>query len=211
VPGGGASSDGTYLKESETLNPAVNKVTEHTTTAPGSVQRQSVSVVVDAEAAAAMNMVDLEALVTAAAGIDTARGDTVEVARMAFDSRSAEAAQKALAAAEADEKAAEQAELYRSAAIAGGVLLLLLIVFVAAKRRSRRARREALDLGELQIVDGAPQLPFPPTDSALALPAPVPTVDEAAVRRAEIGALADESPAEVADLLRGWLVEGSKR
>src|SRR3712207_8725106 len=57
-------------KESETLNPAVNKVTEHTTSAPGGVERQSVSVVVDSESAAALNMVDLEALVSAAAGID---------------------------------------------------------------------------------------------------------------------------------------------
>jgi flagellar M-ring protein FliF len=211
VPNGGAGSDGTYLKESEVLNPAVNKVTEHTTTAPGSVQRQSVSVVVDAQAAAAMNMVDLEALVSAAAGIDVARGDTVEVARMAFDTQSAEAAQEALAAAKAEEKAAEQAELVRTAAIAGGVVLLLLVALIMAKRRSRRARREALDLGELQIVDPTPQLPFDPVDSALALPAAEPTVDEAAVRRAEIGALADESPGEVADLLRGWLVEGNAK
>ncbi|GAA2726506.1 flagellar basal-body MS-ring/collar protein FliF [Cellulomonas aerilata] len=209
VPGGGAG-DSSYLKETEVLNPAVNKVTEHTTTAPGSVQRQSVSVVVDAGAAAAINMVDLEALVTAAAGVDVARGDTVEVARMAFDTQSAEAAQEALAAAAAEEKAAQQAELYRTAAIAGGVVLLLLVALIMAKRRSRRARREALDLGELQIVE-APQLPFDPTDTALALPAPEPVVDESAVRRAEIGALADESPGEVADLLRGWLVEGSKR
>jgi flagellar M-ring protein FliF len=210
VPGG-TGSDGSYLKESEVLNPAVNKVTEHTTTAPGSVNRQSVSVVVDADAAAAVNMVDLEALVTAAAGVDVARGDTVEVARMAFDTQSAEAAQEALAAAAAEEKAAQQAELYRTAAIVGGVALLLLVALIMAKRRSRKARREALDLGELQIVDGAPQLPFDPTDSVLALPAPEPQVDEAAVRRAEIGALADEAPGEVADLLRGWLVEGNAR
>src|SRR3712207_215953 len=198
-------------KESETLNPAVNKVTEHTTSAPGGVERQSVSVVVDSESAAALNMVDLEALVSAAAGIDTARGDTVEVARMAFDTRSAEAAQKALAAAAAEEKAAGQAELIRQGAIAGGIVLVVLIALVAAKRRSRKASREELDLGELQMVDTAPRLPFDPTDSALVLPAPQPVVDQAAVRRAEITALAEEQPAEVADLLRGWLVEGSAR
>jgi len=211
VPNGDANGEGTYLKESEVLNPAVNKVTEHTVTAPGNVERQSVSVVVDADAGGAINMVDLEALVTAAAGIDAARGDTVEVARMAFDTASAEAAQEALAAAAAEEKAAEQAELIRTAAIAGGVVLLLLVAFIVAKRRSRKARREALDLGELQIVDDTPQLPFDPVDSVLALPAPEPDVDEAAIRRAEIGALADEQPGEVADLLRGWLVEGGKR
>ncbi|WP_298462468.1 flagellar basal-body MS-ring/collar protein FliF [uncultured Cellulomonas sp.] len=210
VPGGGGAGDGTYLKESEVLNPAVNKVTEHTTSAPGSVQRQSVSVVVDAAAGAALNMVDLEALVTAAAGIDPARGDTVQVSRMAFDTQTAEAAQAALAAAAAEEQAAAQAELIRNAGIAGGVLLLLIVMAIIAKRRSSKARREALDLGELQIVD-EPRLPWEPTDEALALPSAEPAVDEAAVRRAEIGALAEEQPGEVADLLRGWLVEGSKR
>ncbi len=210
VPNGGGT-DGTYLKESEVTNPAVNKVTERTTTAPGSVERQSVSVVVDAAAAGALNMTDLEALVTAAAGVDAARGDTVEVARMAFDTATAESAQQALAAAEAERKAAEQAELIRTGAVAGAIALALLMVVISAKRRSRRARREALDLGELHIVDPKPQLPFDPTDTPLALPAPEPVVDGAAVRRAEIGALADEQPAEVADLLRGWLVEGSTR
>jgi len=38
-----------------------------------------------------------------------------------------------------------------------------------------------------------------------------PQVDEAAVRRAEIGALAEEEPGEVANLLRGWLVGGQAR
>ena len=210
VPNGGAG-DGSYLKESEVTNPAVNKVTERTTTAPGSVERQSVSVVVDAESAASLNMVDLEALVAAAAGIDAARGDTVEVARMAFDTRSAEAAQEALAAAAAEEKAAGQAELVRQGAIAGAIALAVLILVIAARRRARRARREALDLGELQLVDTTPRLPFDPTESALALPAAEAVVDQAAVRRAEIGALAEEQPGEVADLLRGWLVEGSAR
>ena len=206
VPVGGGG-EGAYLKETEALNPAVNKVTERTTTAPGSVARQSVSVVVDAEAAAALNMVDLQALVSAAAGIDPARGDTVEVARMPFDTRSADAAQEALAAAAAEEKAADQAELIQTAAVAGAVVLALLIALIVAKRRSSQARREALDLGELQMVE-QPRLPFPPTDSALVLPAPEPIVDEAAIRRAEIGALAEEQPGEVADLLRGWLVQG---
>jgi flagellar M-ring protein FliF len=213
VPSGtAAGSDGSYLKESEVLNPAVNKTTEHTTTAPGSVERQSVSVVVDQEAAGALNMVDLEALVAAAAGIDTTRGDTVEVARMAFDTQGAEAAQEALASAAAEEKAAEQAELIQTGAIAGAVALVLLLLFIASKRRSRKARREALDLGELQIVD-QPRLPFEPTDTALALPAAVvaPVSDGAAVRRAEIGTLAEEQPGEVADLLRGWLVEGGAK
>ena len=210
VPGG-ATGTGSYTKGSENLNPAVNKVTERTTTTPGSVRRQSVSVVVDQESGAALDMTDLTAMVTAAAGIDATRGDTVEVSRMAFDTQSSEAAKAALAAAAVETKAAETAGLIREGAIAAGILLFLVIAFIAAKRKSRKARRHALDLGELQMVNETPLLPFAGTDAlALTLAAP-PLVDEAAIKRAEISALAEEQPGEVADLLRGWLVGGGVR
>ncbi|QTE29870.1 flagellar basal-body MS-ring/collar protein FliF [Pengzhenrongella sicca] len=207
----GTEDAGSYTKGSENLNPAVNKVTETTTTTPGSVRRQSVSVVVDQQAGAALNMTDITTMVTAAAGIDATRGDTVSVSRMAFDTTSAAAAQEALAADATDAKAAAQASLIREGAIAAGVLLLLAIMFIAAKRKSRKDRREALDLGELQLVNETPLLPFGGLE-ALGLPAaPVPEVDEGAIKRAEISELAEAQPAEVAELLRGWLVGGAAR
>ncbi|RYV50023.1 flagellar basal-body MS-ring/collar protein FliF [Pengzhenrongella frigida] len=209
VPGG-ADGTGTYTKGSENLNPAVDKVTEHTTTTPGSVRRQSVSVVVDQDAGAALNMTDLTTMVTVAAGIDTTRGDSVAVSRMAFDTTTAEAAQAALGAADAEAKAVAQMDLIKQGAIAGAILLLLLISFVIAKRKSGKARREALDLGELQMVNETPMLPFGGLETLALIPA-APQIDEAAVKRAEIGNLAEDQPAEVADLLRGWLQTGNKR
>ncbi|NMR21039.1 flagellar basal-body MS-ring/collar protein FliF [Cellulomonas fimi] len=209
VPNGG-TGESSYTKSSETLNPAVNKVTERTTTTPGTVRRQSVSVVVDQAAGADLDMTDLSALVTTAAGIDPARGDTVEVARMQFDTRTAEEAQAALAAAAEETKAAAQAELLRTGIIAGAVLLALVLAFLVAKGRSRRSRREALDIGELTMVNETPALPFDGGDT-IAISAPRPSVDDAAIKRAEIGALADEQPGEVADLLRGWLVGGGAK
>lgn len=206
----GTSGTGTYAKGSETLNPAVNKVTERTTTTPGSVRRQSVSVVVDQKAGAALNMTDLTAMVTAAAGVDATRGDTVAVAKMAFDTQSAADAKAALGAAATEVKAAEKADLIKTGAIAAGILLFFVIAIIAASRRSRTARRHALDLGELQMVNATPRLPFGEGD-AIALAAPKPQVDESALRRAEISTLAEESPDEVADLLRGWLVGGGAR
>ena len=211
VPGGAAGT-GTYSKGSENLNPAVNKVTQKTTTTPGSVRRQSVSVVVDQGAGAALNMTDLTTMVTAAAGIDATRGDTVAVSRMTFDTTSAATAKAALAADATATKALAQATLIRQGAIAAGILLLLVVMFIIAKRKSRKDRRQALDLGELAMVNDTPLLPFGGLE-ALGLPAAPssPVIDEDAMRRAEIGALAQEQPAEVADLLRGWLVGGAKR
>jgi flagellar M-ring protein FliF len=210
VPEGSTAGDGTYKATTEDLNNAVNKVTEQTTTAPGSVKRQSLAVVVDAEATAALDMAELTATLSAAAGIDTTRGDTIAVQQMMFDTSAAETAQEALAVADKATEKAQQAALIRQAAIAGAVLLLVLTLVVAAARRSRRSRREQLDIGELMPVredqlsiegmgDGLPALPVGHE--------PEPHVPDAlAVKRAEISALADQQPAEVADLLRGWLV-----
>ncbi|WP_136518495.1 MULTISPECIES: flagellar basal-body MS-ring/collar protein FliF [Cellulomonas] len=211
----GADGAGTYSTTSEDVTNAVNKSTEVVRQSPGSLQRQSVSVMVDEAAAGAVNMADLSAAVAAAAGIDEERGDTLSVQRMPFDTTSAEAAQEALAAADARAEQEAQSRLVRDLAIAGTVLLALVVLVVVLARRGRRARREALDLGQIDAAttavlppigidpDALPVLPPPP-------PAPVvpPPVER---KRAEIAALADEQPDQVADLLRGWLATPSGR
>jgi flagellar M-ring protein FliF len=206
----GTATDGTYSSTTEDVTNAVNKVTEVTQQAPGAVRRQSLAVAVDATAAAGIDMTQLTEMLTAAAGIDATRGDTISVQRMAFDTTSADAAQEALAAADAEAAAAQRESLVRQAAIAGAVLLLVIILAIVLARRSRRSKREALDIGELPLMDGpepAAELDDLP-EIPPALPGPVeadPVQESLAVKRAEISALADAQPAEVADLLRGWL------
>jgi flagellar M-ring protein FliF len=186
-------------------------------TAPGSVRRQSLAVAIDAKAAAGIDMTQLTAMLSAAAGIDTTRGDTIAVQAIAFDTSAAQTAQDALAAADVQSAKAASASLVRQGAIAGVILLVVLALVIAGARRSRRSRRESLDIGELSRLDrdadplgigaGADGLPALPAGMA-----PVPAMPDAvAMKRAEISALADEQPAEVADLLRGWLAAPSGR
>ncbi len=213
VPDDG-TGNGSYSQTSEDVTNAVNKVTEVTQAAPGSVRRQSLAVAVDSTAGAGIDMTQLTAMLTAAAGIDPARGDSISVQRMAFDSTAAQAAQDALAAADAEAAGAAQQSLVRQLAIAGGVLLLLVIIAVVLARRSRRSRREALDIGELPLMGegdepegiegGGEEIPALPAADLPILPNPI------EVKRAEIAALADEQPAEVADLLRGWLTPAGR-
>lgn len=216
VPNGDAAGTGTYSSTSEDVTNAIDKVTEQTTTAPGSVKRQSLAVVVDAEATAAMDIAALTATLSAAAGIDPARGDTIAVQQMLFDTSAAETAQEALAAADRLAEKEQQETLIRQAAIAGGILLLVIVLVIAAARRSRRSRRESLDIGELLPIREPDPLGIEGVgDEVPALPAGDATPqlpDAIAVKRAEISALAEEQPAEVADLLRGWLsTSGSGR
>lgn len=214
VPGNGGE-DGTYTREDQVLNNPVNKVTEQTTVNPGGVARQSVSVVVDAEAGAGLSLAELERMVTAAAGIDTARGDQVVVSRMAFDTSAADAAAEALAAADAEAAAAAQATLIRQAIIAGVVLLVVLVIALMV-RRARRERREEIDLGELRLLQ-AQQLEAFEAEEAAALEAgpetaALPPVAPPEIARTpaddareELTALANDDPAVVARQLRDWL------
>ncbi|WP_127126480.1 flagellar basal-body MS-ring/collar protein FliF [Georgenia sp. SYP-B2076] len=207
VPNGNGA-DGSYTKEDQVLNNSVNKVTEQTDVAPGGVARQSVSVVVDAQAGAGLNLPDLERMVTAAAGIDVARGDVVEVSRMAFDTSAADAAAAALAAAEDAAAADRQAALLRQGIIAAVVLVVVLLIAIAV-RRARRERREEIDLRELQLLEATQigeELPMDETAFLPAAPAPVPQVTSAAdAVRAELADLAADDPRAVAKQLREWL------
>ncbi|MBO9553079.1 flagellar basal-body MS-ring/collar protein FliF [Cellulomonas sp.] len=211
VPNGDSTgTDGSYKSTTEDKTNAVNKSTEVTHAGPGAIERQSVAVVLDEKAAAPLDMVELRKTIAAAAGIDETRGDTVAVQAVPFDTAQAAAAEQALAAADKAAEAARKDDLIKQAAIGAVVLLLLLSIAVAMARRSRRARRTALDLGELPVLgdaggraalegiaaEGLPELPPAPRDDE---------PDLVTRKRAEISALADEQPAEVADLLRGWL------
>ncbi|MFP5359140.1 MAG: flagellar basal-body MS-ring/collar protein FliF [Actinomycetes bacterium] len=221
VPSG--TEAGEYRNESTVRNNAVNKVTEVTEMAPGTVRRQSVSVVANQEAAAAIDLADLEEMVAAAAGIDQERGDVLAVTRMAFDSTAADEAAAALEEAEVAQRAAENRSFYMEAAKWGGlalvVIISIIIAFVSSRRR-RKDQRIALSLEAVEELEARAnaaieartqaligQASAEASHDALALEAaPVPDMDTVtAVIREEISAFAEQQPAEVAEVLRGWI------
>ncbi len=210
VPGG-TGNGGTYNSTTTDVTNPINKATEVTTTGPGGVQRQSVSVAVDEAAAQNLDMAALTQAISAAAGIDTTRGDTLSVQKMAFDTTRQDAAEQALSEADAATAAQDRQSLIVKAGIAGVVLLLVVVLLVLAGRRSRRLRREALDLGALdaaRVADDTALLDGPANLEMFELPpAPEPGPEESALlgRRREIETMADEQPTEVAELIRMWL------
>ena len=214
VAGDGADGDSGYTKTSTTSNNAVNKVTEVTTAAPGSVRRQSVAVVVDTTAAADAGVPQLTQLITAAAGVDAARGDTLSVAQLPFDTTGADAAAEELAAAAAAEAAAQRQQLLVAGGIGLLVLVLLVVLALLWRRAAKRRARQVVDLGELDAMyrrddvvteDGA-VLGAGPAGPQLVAAGPTPQ----ALRRAEVGDLVDQQPTEVAEVLRGWLSERTR-
>ena len=216
---------GTYHKETAVNNNAVNKVTETLETAPGNVRRQSVSVVVSDQAGADLDLTDLEAMVAAAAGVDDTRGDIVNVSRMAFDTTASETAQVALEAAAVEQKASATTSMYIQIAKWASLGLIVLLVFLLIVRMSRKAAEaerttlsleavEALESRTHEALEARAQAVLDQAGAAVGAigAAPVPDMESVAANvRDEIMAFAAAQPAEVAEVLRGWLVAGRQR
>jgi flagellar M-ring protein FliF len=215
---GGTTGDGsTYVKKSSTTDNANNVVVDNTVVAPGDVERQSVAVVVDQKSLDAIGQANLQTMVTTAAGFDQNRGDVVSVTPATFDTTAKDAADAALKKAAAEQKSEEQFALIKQGAIALGVLLLALVLFIAWRRAVKKGKREAVDIGELERLypevpvaagQAGPGLALPTANDAHLLTAPEPEPE--ALRRQEFGQLVDTQPAEVANLLRGWLAASKK-
>jgi len=225
------ASDGTFSSESTTRNNAINKVTESRSIPAGAITRQTVSVAVDSDAAANLNVADITSLVTSAAGIDTVRGDAVTVEVMPFNTAGAAAAAAALKAA-TDAAAADRfAELLRVGVITAGIVITLIVSLLLYARRSRRQRRESVELGDLSEVQNALGDATAPLsvkaspaslfleqggDTPIPTPAPTPTrvaptvafvPSDTDLRRAEIDSLAQNDPRGTAEFLRGFMDE----
>ena len=218
-----AGGDGNFNSETTTRNNAVNKITESTTIPAGAINRQTVSVALDEEAAGALDLAGLTGLVTTAAGINEERGDLVTVEVLPFNNAGAAEAAEALAAADAAAAAEERAKLLLQVGIVAALTLLAIIItLVIYARKSRRQRREPVDLGELQEVIPAIGAPTAPALADLGVtrmmdPAPETTsIDISAIaglrhddamsrKRADIEALAVRDPAKTAEHLRSLM------
>ena len=203
--------ESTYKKEEGEKTYAVGKTTEQAISAPGAVKRLSVAVVLDAGADPQITTAAVQQLVSAAAGLDPARGDVVEVSRLAFDKSAAAAAEKEFAALKAAEQSAQRWALGRTV----GIMLLVGLMVLYALRVMRRDKRTAIDPStleleamQLQAIEAEEQAMLAASER-LALEAAAVTPEEArrVAVQAEVTDLVERQPDEVAQLLRGWLAD----
>ena len=205
-----ASGTGTFTSTDNQRTNAVNKVTENRTIPAGTLQRQTISVALSDKAAQGLSVPQLTEMISNAAGVDAARNDQVSVNVVPFNTDAATTAQNELAAAEAAEAAARNAELMRTLVIAGVVALaLVLLAAYALYVRRNKQNREPIDLGELRdypSISAVPaEAPGPETVALtqVVLPAPVATFPlPHNVKREELSALAASDPAKMAEYLR---------
>ncbi|GAB4010127.1 flagellar basal-body MS-ring/collar protein FliF [Nocardioides ultimimeridianus] len=206
-PGASTSSGpSAYQNDTNTQDNPVGMTVENRVKAPGSLKDLHVSVVLNAATAAAIQPAVIKQLVASGIGINTKRGDTIDVSSLPFDQTAAKQAAAELAAAAAAKHKASQSALYRNAGLAALVAIMLILAWLQARRRAK-ARDEATEYLIEQVRAGhaervaiethapAPALELPPVD---------PEDDRI---REELLALVEKQPDDVAALLRGWLVE----
>ncbi len=80
---GAGGGDSNYKRTSEEAQYGVDKTVTHTRVAPGGVNRQAVSLVLD-DSIPAAEAAEVKNAVAAAAGIEPKRGDTITMSRIAF-------------------------------------------------------------------------------------------------------------------------------
>ncbi|MFN3255992.1 MAG: flagellar basal-body MS-ring/collar protein FliF [Ilumatobacter sp.] len=217
--GAGAGGETSYVKDDAERTFAVNRTVEQVTFAPGAVTRLSVAVLVDEGTVTAEQSEAIAEMVSAAAGIDAARGDQVSVTRLPFSVADPAEAEAAAAEAAAMEAASEQSSMIRTG-IVGFVALLALILAYRSARRARREVATPIDIGSISAGSGAGALPLgsgeDEADRALT-PSGSPHDEDGRALTAmhdssqsaldELSSLADRRPEEIAQILQDWLAD----
>jgi len=212
--GSSSNGPGQYENAQNVKNNALNEINKVSQNAPGSIKKLNVAVLLDSTVAGTIDPAQVQQLVSAAAGIDATRGDTIAVSAMPFDTSAAQAAQNALAASAAAEQSAKQMSLIKTAALAFVVMALLFLAWRTSRRQKRRRSLSPEERGHLEQMQAALEqqrlaelnasipsqmlgAPMSPTDQA----------DELArvERQREIEQMVKDQPDEMAVLLRGWL------
>jgi flagellar M-ring protein FliF len=204
-----AGGNSTYQKEQTTANNSVDTTTETVQSAPGAVNRLTVSVVMNDAVGGSLNQQQIQSLVGNAVGLDQTRGDAITVASMPFDTTAAKQAAAELDAARQAESSAQMWSMIRTGGIAAGIALVILLVWLRSRRRQEfEEDYEPLELSDDMLAE-LDRLRISSTREETRLDTQAMEL-EAAERqrvRGEISTMVSERPDEVAAMLRGWLSE----
>jgi flagellar M-ring protein FliF len=184
---GGGKSD--YQNDKETTDFAVGKTVTRTQVAPGAVQRQDVALMVDKSVPAA-DVAALRRAVQGAAGIQAARGDTLQVSQIAFAKPPAPA--KSLVPTDGILGYAKYALL--------GIASLVFLFFITRhlRRREDEVFANPTWLRQLDAPTPIAQLENAAAPSLIAGSNP---------RRAQVEEVVQREPERVANALRAWMNE----
>jgi len=191
----GSGTNSNYSRTETTTNNEVNKTTTTTVKAPGSVDRLSVSVVLD-ESVTPAQEASLTSAVAAAVGLDQTRGDTLSVTRLPFD---ASVKEDLLPAAAADGLGQYLSYLKLLLPLLA-VVLAFVLVMLLLRSLSKRQGTMPTAMDQMMLAAAMP--------AALPAPARLPALESAPDPQEErILQLASHNPRAVADVVQTWMRE----
>jgi flagellar M-ring protein FliF len=197
----GAGGKSNYKHEITNTSLGVNRTVTHSTVAPGEIENQHVSVLVDKSVPAA-SLPAIREAITNAAGLQPKRGDTISIGQMAFAKPTAPGASPTSGIVG-----------YAKYALIGLASLLFLFFTTRSLRKREQADidnepvwlRELelpVRLSELERGTSTPSAVPPPAPAAMAMAG-----GDAPVRQ-RVEQLAESNPDRVAQQLRTWMQEG---
>jgi flagellar M-ring protein FliF len=198
----GAGGKSNYKHETTNSSLGVNKIVTHTTVAPGAVESQHVSVLLDKSVPAGALPAIREAI-TNAAGIQTKRGDTISIGQVAFAKSTTTAA------------AASPLADVKYVLLGLGAMIFLFFTTRSIRKREKGPIEEPVWLRELDAPMRLSELEL----ETAPRPAPVPAMAAASANggdgadggdsiRRQVERLVDSDPDRVAQQLRTWMQEG---
>ncbi|MGO9762617.1 MAG: flagellar basal-body MS-ring/collar protein FliF [Solirubrobacteraceae bacterium] len=199
----GTSGKSNFKHETTTSTLGVSKIVTHSTIAPGTVESQHVSVLLDKSVPAAALPAIREAI-TNAAGIQTKRGDTISIGQVAFAKTSTTA------------PAASPLADAKYVLLGLGAMIFLFFTTRSLRKREKETIDEPTWLRELEAPMRLSELERETSPR----PAPVlagvaqgngaggQSPDSSENIRKQVEQLVDSNPDRVAQQLRSWMQEG---
>jgi flagellar M-ring protein FliF len=199
-----ATGKSNYKHETTNSSLGVGKVVTHSTIAPGTVESQHVSVLLDKSVPASALPAIREAI-TNAAGIQTKRGDTISIGQVAFAKTTT-----------ANAAASSPLSMAKYVLLGLGAMLFLFFTTRSLRKRERETIDEPVWLRELEAPMRLSELERETTPRVPAMAAASPANGGGGARvsagppsvREQVEQLVDSNPDQVAAQLRNWMQEG---
>ncbi len=201
ITGTSGTGNGNYTNTSQSQTCETNQETKTVQQAPGTVESQSVAVLVNSKAMKGMSQTALQSGVAAAAGIDTARGDQLAFSSMPFNTAAAAQAAKAAAAGTAADKKQAMGALIKTAVVFLIIAVVLFLLWRSAKKARLAPPTQVLGPSDLAALTRS--LADEPAGQLPAAMAQISNTREAG----DVNRFIDSQPDDVATMLRSWLAD----
>mgnify|MGYP001568645704 FL=1 len=201
------AKDGNVVNRDSTKNYDISQTVDDLVTAPGAVKKLTTSVVLDGNLDAATKT-SVNNLVAQATGYSGARGDSISIEGLYFDTTAKKAAQQALLDIANADKAAAAKVLYTRIALGALAVMIVIIIIVVMRRLSKKPEEGSEEISQWfdRIIDDNITPKKPETFEPIEFEGKSKKVHI----ENEVKKYASEKPEQVADIIKSWLTDDER-